>query len=42
MDWNGVLTTLSDPDALQKRANNVVLLAGAVALGLIILWKVWR
>ena len=42
LNWDGLLTTLSNPDDLERRANRVIAFGGLVLLGLVILFKVWR
>ena len=44
INWNGLITQIVDAgsESYESRVRKLILFAGAVVLGLIILWKLWR
>lgn len=44
LNWNGLITDLVDAGAesYESRVRKLILLAGAVLLALIVVWKLWR
>ena len=44
IDFNGIATTLIEVggETYEARTRRLVILAGVIGLGLIIVWKVWR